>query len=374
MRIAINTRMLLKNKMEGIGRFTYEITKRIVEQHPEIEFHFLFDRKFDNEFIFAKNVIPHVIQPPARHPLLWYIWFEYAVAQKLKTIKVDYFLSADGYLSLASDVPTHLTIHDLAFIHFPDAIPFLVNKYYHHFVPKYALQAKQIATVSEFSKQDIITQYHIENKKIDVVYNAASSYFKPISSTEKNIIKKEIANGNDFFICVSSIHPRKNIINLLKAFDEFKKDDQQNIQLVLVGDFMFGKNEVMTVLENLNCKNSIIRTGNLSHEKIGRIQSAAMATLYVSLFEGFGIPIVESMQSGVPIITSNISSMPEVAAHAALLVNPTDIYHISNSMKMIANDEKLRTDLIQKGLIRCQDFSWDLSAKKYWNSVEKMFG
>jgi glycosyltransferase involved in cell wall biosynthesis len=364
--------MLLKNKLEGIGRFTYEITKRIVEQHPEIEFHFLFDRKFDDEFIFAKNVIPHIIQPPARHPLLWYIWFEYAVAQKLKTINADYFLSADGYLSLATSVPSHLTIHDLAFIHFPDAIPFWVNKYYQHFVPKYAAKAKQIATVSEFSKQDIITQYKIEQQKIDVVYNAASSYFKPITSDEKQKIKNEFANGNDFFICVSSIHPRKNIVNLLKAFDEFKKDDQQNIQLILVGDFMFGKNEVMTILENLSCKNYIIRTGNLSHEKISSIQSAALATLYVSLFEGFGIPIIESMQSGVPVITSNISSMPEVAAHAALLVNPTDIYNISNSMLSIAKDEKLRTDLIQKGLIRCQDFNWDLSAEKYWKSVEKM--
>ena len=100
MKIAINTRFLLKDKLEGIGWFTYEAVKRMVLAHPEHEFHFLFDRKYAEEFIFAKNVTPHVLFPPARHPFLWYAWFEYAVPRALKKIKPDVFLSTDGYLSL----------------------------------------------------------------------------------------------------------------------------------------------------------------------------------------------------------------------------------------------------------------------------------
>jgi glycosyltransferase involved in cell wall biosynthesis len=372
MKVAVNTRMLLKNRLEGIGRFTYEITKRIVEQHPEIEFHFLFDRKFDEQFIFGKNVVPHVIQPPARHPLLWYIWFEWSLNSAMNKIKPDLFLSMDGYLSLNSKVPTHLTIHDLAFEHFPDAIPFLVKKYYQHYVPKFAHHANRIATVSNFSKQDIVAQYKIEEQKIDVVHNAASQYFQPIQELEKQKIKQEFSDGKDFLICVSSIHPRKNIVNLLLGFDEFKKHDDKNIQLLLVGDFMFRKNDVLQTLENLQHKNSIIRTGNLSHEKISKLQAAAMGTLYVSLFEGFGIPIIESMQCGVPVITSDCSSMPEVAADAALLVNPTEINSIAGAIFKLSKDESLRKTLIAKGFQRCKDFSWDKSANDYWKSVEKI--
>ncbi len=363
---------MLKDRLEGIGRFTYEITKRIVEQHLEIEFHFLFDRQFDEQFIFAKNVVPHVIEPPARHPLLWYTWFEWSVPILLNKIQPDLLLSMDGYLSLASKVPTHLTIHDLAFEHFPDAVPFLVKKYYQHYVPKFAHNASRIATVSNFSKQDIVTQYKIDKQKIDVVNNAASKYFQPIQEIEKQKIKQEFANGKEFFICVSSIHPRKNIVNLLLAFDEFKKHDDNNIQLILVGDFMFGKNDVLQTLENLQHKNSIIRTGNLSHEKISKLQAAAIGTLYVSLFEGFGIPIIESMQCGVPVITSNCSSMSEVAADAALLVNPREINAIAEAILKLSKDESLRQTLIAKGLERCKDFSWDKSANDYWKSVEQI--
>ena len=364
--------MLLNNRLEGIGRFTFEITKRMVEQHPEIEFHFLFDRKFDEQFIFGKNVVPHVILPPARHPLLWYIWFEWVVPTVLNRIKPDLFLSMDGYLSLASKVPSHLTIHDLAFEHFPKAIPFSVEKYYKHFVPKYAHHAHQIATVSNFSKQDIVQQYNIDETKIDVVYNAASQYFQSINAFEKQKIKEEFSDGKDFFICVSSIHPRKNIVNLLLAFDKFKKCDDNNIQLILVGDFMFGKNEVLQTLENLQHKNSIILTGNLSHEKISKLQASAIGTLYVSLFEGFGIPIIESMQCGVPVITSDCSSMPEVAADAALLVNPKEINLIAEAILKLSKNELLRQTLIAKGFERSKDFSWDKSANHYWSSVEKI--
>src|SRR5512139_2040469 len=102
MRIAVNTRLLIKDKLEGIGWFTYETLKRITRKHPEHEFIFLFDRPFDKEFIFAQNIIPVIITPEARHPILWYLWFEYSVPRALKKYKADIFLSPDGYLSLST--------------------------------------------------------------------------------------------------------------------------------------------------------------------------------------------------------------------------------------------------------------------------------
>ena len=122
--IAVNTRFLIKNKLEGIGLFTYESLKRVTQAHPEIDFYFLFDRPFDSEFIFGENVKPVVLSPQARHPLLWYWWFEISVARWLNKNKPDLFISTDGYGCLQTEVPQVLVMHDLAYEHFTDNVPF----------------------------------------------------------------------------------------------------------------------------------------------------------------------------------------------------------------------------------------------------------
>jgi glycosyltransferase involved in cell wall biosynthesis len=136
---------------------------------------------------------------------------------------------------------------------------------------------------------------------------------------------------------------------------------------------MFADNDIKELLNNLPCKTDIVFTRNLPHHEISKIQAAADATCYVSLFEGFGIPIIESMQCGVPVITSNISSMPEVAADAALLVNPHDMHSIAQGLKTMATNTILKEQLIIKGLQRSKFFNWDLSAINYWKSVEQIF-
>lgn len=375
MRVAVNTRLLLTNKLEGIGRFSYEVLKRIVEAHPEIEFHFLFDRPFSEEFIFAKNIVPHVLFPPARHPFLWYAYFEWAIPKKLKEIKADYFWSTDGYATLRSDIPQHLTIHDLAFEHFPKAVPFLVNQYYRYYVPRFAKQANRIACVSEFTKHDLIQQYHSNANKIDIVYNGVSEYFKPLHPAEQEAIQQKYSKGLPYFICVSSIHPRKNIPALLQAFDLFKtQHPNAPQQLILVGNFMYGSdNAVSQTIQQMRHKDSLILTGSLAHDTIASLVGAATATAYVSLFEGFGIPIIESMRAGVPVITSAANSMQEVAGDAALLVDPTNITSIADAMARIIQDNDYSKQLIEKGLIRQQQFTWDNSAVQYWNSVSQLF-
>ncbi len=119
MQIAVNTRLLLSNRLEGIGWFTFETLKRIVRDHPEHHFFFLFDRKYSPEFIFGPNVTPVVLAPQSRHPLLWYIWFEYAVGKFLRKNNIDLFISPDGYLPLKSSVPSISVIHDINFAHYP---------------------------------------------------------------------------------------------------------------------------------------------------------------------------------------------------------------------------------------------------------------
>ncbi len=161
MKIAINTRLLIKDKLEGIGYFTFEVLSRITKAHPEHEFYFFFDRKFSKEFIFSDNVKAIVLYPQARHPILFNIWFDFSVTKALKKYKIDIFLSPDGMLSLKTKVPQIAVIHDLNFEYYPKDLPANITKYYKSRFPKFAKTASSIITVSKHSKENIMSCYNI---------------------------------------------------------------------------------------------------------------------------------------------------------------------------------------------------------------------
>jgi glycosyltransferase involved in cell wall biosynthesis len=369
LKIAVNTRFLLKDKLEGIGWFTYESFKRIVLAHPEHEFIFLFDRPYKKEFIFAPNIKPVVLFPPARSYYLWYWWFEYSVPRLLKKEGVDLFVSPDGYLSLSSNVPATLVIHDLAFEHRPQDVSKEGLKWYKKHVPLYAKKAKRIATVSEFSKADIIERYKTDPSKIDVVYNGANAIYEPVNDYWKNETKKIYTRGRDYFIFVGAIQPRKNLINLFKAFDDFKLKDQKGIKLIIVGRKAWHTQEIFEVYDSMKFKDDVIFTGRVSTVELKNLLGSALALTYAAFFEGFGIPIIEAQACGTPVITSNITSMPEASGKAALLVDPYSYQEIGQAMYTMANNEDLRKELIEKGKINVGNFSWDKTADKLWQTM-----
>lgn len=369
MRIAINTRFLLQNKLEGIGWFTWEVVRRLVQAHPEHEFIFLFDRPYNPEFVFGTNVTPVVLFPPARHPLLWLWWFEIAVPRALKKYKADVFLSPDGYCSLVAKTPTVMVTHDIAFVHLPMHIPAKFRLYYQYFIPRYLRRAEHIVTVSEFSKQDIIRHYQISDKKIAVACNGVREDFQPISETEKNAIKQQYADGQDYFFYVGSVHPRKNVHRLIRAFDQFKQRTQAPVKLLIGGRFAWQTGEVKAAYDAATFKEDIVFLGYVADEALPKLLGAALALTYVSLFEGFGVPVLEAMHSEVPVLTSNASSLPEVAGDAGLLVDPLMVEQIANGLQQLYESEALRKQLIEAGRRQREKFSWSQAAAVVWNSL-----
>ncbi len=371
MKIAVNTRLLIKDKFEGIGWFVLENLKRITRKHKEHQFIFLFDRPFSEEFIFSDNIIPVIIPPAARHPFLWYLWFEYSVAYALKKYKADFFLSPDGWLSLKTPIKSLPVIHDLNFEHYPEFIPFIARKYYHHFFPLFAAKAHRIATVSEFTKNDIVQKYNIDPEKIDVVYNGANEIYTPLTEEEKEKTKIEFSHDCPYFLFIGLIHPRKNLSNLFAAFDKFKHAVGGNIKLIVVGDKKWWTEDIDTAFNKMDYKHDVIFLGRIPSENLKRIIGAALAMTYVSFFEGFGIPILEAMYCDVPVITSNCSSMPEIAGNAGILVDPFSSDAIKDAMCQIASDAVLRNQMIEKGRIQRSNFSWDKTSERLWNSIQK---
>ena len=370
-KIAVNTRLLLKDKLEGIGWVAYECLSRIVKAHPDDEFYFLFDRKPDPRFIFAENVKPVVLFPQARHPFLYIIYFEISVRRALRKIKPDVFVSTDAYLSLRSQTPQIAVFHDINFEHFPQDFPRIALWHYKRYFPKYARKAKKIITVSEFSKQDIIDNYKVEPEKIHVAYNGANEGFKPISEEEKIAIRNQYTAGNQYFMFVGSLHPRKNLARLFPAYDMFKERTGSDVKLLIVGEKRWWTESIQQAYEAMRHKDDVVFVGHLQMNELQRVTAAALASVYVSYFEGFGIPIVEAYKCDVPVITSNVTSMPEVAGDAALLVDPFNIESIASALELVM-DENVRNSLIEKGRIRRNDFSWDTAAKQWYSVIEKV--
>jgi glycosyltransferase involved in cell wall biosynthesis len=374
MRIAVNARFLLANKLEGIGRYTYETMQRIANNHPEHEFIFLFDRPFSNEFVFADNVKPIKLFPQARHPFLYYWFFNFSVTKALKKHKADVFVSTDGYLSLRTNIPQLAVIHDLAFLHFKQGINKLEYWYYNTFFPQYAHKAARLVAVSKYTKQDIVTQFNINPNKIDVVYNAPSNGFKPINENAKTQIKQKFADGCNYFCYVGAMHPRKNIETLLKAFDAYKTSTLNNFKLLIVGRKAWQSSGIEKTYNQIKYQQDVIFTGRVAEEDLYLITAAAHAMVYIPFFEGFGLPIIEAMACDVPVITSNVTSMPEVAGDAGILVSPDDANQVTEAMIKLTNDQDFYEQKKIASAKRKLDFNWDISAMQLWNSIEKAAG
>jgi glycosyltransferase involved in cell wall biosynthesis len=370
-RIGINTRFLLSGKLEGFGWYTYEVSKRLVENHPEHEFVFFFDRPYDNAFVFGSNVTPVILQPSARHPFLFILWFDYLLPKAMKKHKIDVLFSPDGYLSLRSDIPQICTIHDINFEHFPKDVPNLVRWYLRSYFPKFAKKATHILTVSNYSKKDIATTYGIEEQKITVGWNGASDHFKPLDSETIKYTRDKYSNGKAYFVFVGSIHPRKNLKRLIQAFEMYAADLENDWDLVIVGATMWkSKNEELKI--STSSKSRIHFTGRLDANELAFVVGAAGALAYVPYFEGFGIPLVEAMKCGVPILSGNKTSLPEVAEDAAIYCEPMDVTSITTGLVQLSKDTALRKQLSEKGLERSKLFSWDKTAETVWSCVEKV--
>ncbi len=371
MKIAVNTRLLLKDKLEGIGWFTFESLKRITQQHKEHEFIFIFDRPYSDDFIFGDNITAVVTGPPARHPILYYIWFNFSIPKVLETHKVDLFLSPDGYIPLNTKVKTLAVFHDLNFEHYPKDLPSSERYYYRKYFPQFAKKATRIATVSEYSKKDIHDLYKVDESKIDVVYNGANEKFAPLPANIKKLVVEKHTGGKPYFIFIGALNPRKNLVNLLKAFDLFKKNDRLSTQLLIVGEKMFKTNEIFETYEHMDYKADVVFSGRLNSLELHKALASALALTYVSYFEGFGIPIVEAFYTETPVITSNVTSMPEVAGDAALLVDPFSPDDIALALKKITENADLRAELIEKGNQRKLKFHWQNTADNLWKSINK---
>jgi len=370
--IAVTTRLFIPEKRDGIGTFTKEVFQYLSHQYPQHHFHFIFDRKPSPSITFNSNVTVHVLPPPTRHYSLTWFWYNFPVALLLRKIKADVFISPDSVLPIFIKTPSVPVLHDLAFEVRKQDLPFLVRTYLQRTHRGAAKRAARVATVSANSKNDIVKLYGVLPDKVDIIYSGISSHFSPLSEEEQNEVRKKYTHNEPFFIFVGTVLPRKNLLNLLKAFDIFKKENLLPFKLVVVGNVWLWDDQLKSVYDSMQFKKDVVLTGRISDEEVAKLYASSHAVTYVSHYEGFGLPVLEAFNSGVPLITSNTSCLPEIAGDAALFANPADAISIASCMTQLVKDEMLRADLIKKGEIRKNKFTWQDTAELLWQSILKV--
>ncbi len=363
-RIALNARLLISGRLEGIGWFTHAIYQRIVAAHPEHDFLLLFDRPQAPEFQYGPNAEAMRLWPPARRPFLVDAWMDVAVPWALKRWGADAFVSTDGFISRRTQVPQLAVMHDLNFEHHPEWLPARHARHYRARFREFAQIAHRLATVSTYSKHDIHATYGVPLDRIDVVPNAPSSRFEPLAPEAAAAVRATWTQGKPYYCFVGSLHPRKNIPGLLAAHAAYRRGGGQ-AELVVVGAPMWGE-----LPAEWRAAEGVHWLGRLATTELKAVLAAAEGLVYLPYFEGFGIPLVEAMAAGVPVVAAQTTSLPEVTGGAeAALVAPDDAEAAAAAMLRLDGDAAWRADRIAAGLQRAEAFSWDTSAERLFTSI-----
>lgn len=287
-------------------------------------------------------------------------------------VKPDIFFSPTHYIPRFSSVKRIVTIFDLAYLHFPNMYP-KQDLYKLTNWSKFSIEnADHIVTISNFSKKDIIKNYSVDKNKITIAYPGFNNEaFKPIKDKEKveSVVNKYGIKGQ-YVIYIGTIQPKKNLIRLIEAFEKI-----EDLKLVVVGKtkglgrqgWMF--DNILNKPKELGIEDKIIFTGFVPTEDLVYLVNGAVAFVLPSLWEGFGIPVVDAMACGVPVITSNVSSLPEVVGSAGLLVDPYSVTQIEQAIRTITSDKKLRDKKSKEGLKQSQKYSW----RKMAQTILKVF-
>ena len=372
MKIAINCWVLRNKQLDGIGYFTVNTIQRMIVAHPEVSFVLLCDRNFHEDYFKGENVVIKRIFPPYRHPLLYVFFLECILPFYLRSLKPNLMLSAEGFCSLISSCKQIPVIYDINFEHHPENLTLKNRLYFRFFFSKFARKAVRIATISEYSKKDISNYYKIDHSKIDNVSCGINASFSKLSNEVIHQTRIQLTNGKPYFFFVGSMHPRKNIQRLIEAFELFKTKTGSDMKLVISGAILWKTEAMKERFQNSSFKEDIVFTGRVTDEQLGLYLGSACALAFVPIFEGFGLPIVEAFQAGVPVVCSNTTSLPEVAGNAAVFVNPMDINDIARGLTEIAlMDAETRSECILKGDIQKNQFSWNRTAELLWNCIQK---
>lgn len=307
----------------------------------------------------------------SKNPIIRYL---YEIPKLVRKYKAD-VLHTQYYAPLIKNCKLVVTIHDISYEHFPEyfkKLELIRNRVWIWYSSKIS---DIILTVSEYSKKDISEIYKINKDKIVVTHLATSEIYKQVDEKLVEETKEKFGIKGNYLLTVGNLQPRKNMVRLINSYTEIKSNNPEfNLKLVIVGKKAWKFDGIFKTVNSANLNDEVILTDYVSDYELVNLYNGAEIFIYPSIFEGFGLPVIEAMACGTPVITSNLSSLPEVAGDAAALINPFDNNDIINTLEKVYFDEGYKNILIKKGLKRFKEFSWNKTSSKVIDVYRQVIG
>lgn len=351
-------------KHAGLGRYAGEVARALAAHHPEIDLTLFYNRQGQAELPDYLAGLPHQTVNIGNKPWRIGVLLSQMSGWSLDRTfgAVDVFHATNHLLARFKQARTVFTLHDLIFLRYPEYhLPY--NRWYLTLaMPRYLRAADIIITPSECSRQDAINAYGLPEAKIKVIYEGAAPIFKPAADqSDLARVHQKYNLPERFILHVATIEPRKNLIRLLEAFQSLLAD-WPDLKLVLIGKKGWLYETFFEKLQALGLEEQVIFPGYVAEDDLPACYQLAELFVYPSLYEGFGLPPLEAMACGVPVVCSNSSSLPEVVGQAGLLVEPTDTAALAQAMRRVLADAPLRADLAGRSLAQAKRFSWAKAA------------
>lgn len=361
-RIGIDARLVFYSRA-GISQYIVHLTKALADlnaAHPDnVEFLLLQSRKDKSSILHNGLFSKTSLWTPCHHRLE-----QSALRFETARLGLDILHSPDFIPPLKRNYKSIITVHDLAFLLYPQFMTKESARYYGQ-IDQAVRSADHIIAVSQSTKLDLNKLLGVPGEKVTVIYEGVSPKFYAIDLLEAQAeVKRKFGLEPGYILFISTIEPRKNVPTLLKAYRYFRDHFKRTEKLVLAGSRGWLPEEVDQTLNHLNLQNDVIFLGRVPDEYVNFLYNAASMLIYPSFYEGFGLPPLEAMQCGVPVIASLINVMPEVVGDAAMLVDPHDVENLGVTINRLLEDTPLRKDLINKGFKRAAKFSWDQTARE----------
>ncbi len=363
MRMAIDGRLLYYRRA-GIGQYTLRLVEALSRVlAPQDTLLLLHDRRYRERPVRAGQLRYVPLWTPSHHRREGV-----TLPLELAPLRLDLLHSPDFVLPPRRRYAGVVTVHDLAFLRFPEWVTPDALRYYRQ-VRESVRSAEQVIAVSECTRRDLLELLEVEEGKVTVIYEAAGRPFRPLelNPEERRVLNDRRLSVGTFALFVSTIEPRKNIPTLLRAFrrmlDRYP-DLEPRPRLVIAGTKGWLHEEVLGLLRQLNLAQEVAFIGAVGQDDLVWLYNAARFFVFPSLYEGFGLPPLEAMACGTPVIASNAGSLPEVVGEAGLLVDPRDVGGWAEAMARLWSDPEERADLRRRGLEQAARFSWEWAAQK----------
>lgn len=287
--------------------------------------------------------------------------------------EIDLFFAPDHHIPKFNHIPVVSTIMDAYPLIHPELVSQRLRKFKNMAFKQASKWADHIITISDHSKQDIIRYFNISEEKISIIpLGVNKAFFQQIPESEREAVRQKFGLEGDYFIFVGTIQPRKNLSRLIEAYLSLPSSLRQKHPLVIIGHYGWGENSLRQKLDALKEQDTIRYLKHVSDRELFALLQSALTMVYPSLYEGFGLPILEGFASGIPVITSSTTSIPEVAGNAACYIDPLDVNDIAAKMKLLVEDKSLQKEMAAKGLKRVEVYSWEKCAEKHLKLFAKI--